>query len=195
MPDAVLREGDILLIEGDHAALDRIGRPGEAQRHRTGANWRGRQEARGCAIEAVIGEHSSLIGWSAQRLALFDRFDINLLAVSRKGQRLTERLGTITLRLGDVIVLQGNPDALPELLRDLGLLPLAERPILLGSVRRGLVPVLILLAAMGATALGRRPGADRLLRRGRGDGALQVVPLARGLRRRSTGRSWSCSPR
>ena len=43
------------------------------------------------------------------------------------------------------------------MLRELGVLPLAERPILLGSVRRGLVPVLILLAAMGATALGLLP--------------------------------------
>jgi di/tricarboxylate transporter len=109
------------------------------------------------AIEAVIGEHSILIGWSAQRLALYDRFNVNLLAVSRKGERLSQRLGAITLRLGDVIVLQGNRQALPEILRDLGLLPLAERPILLGTVRRGIVPVLILAGAMGSTALGLLP--------------------------------------
>jgi di/tricarboxylate transporter len=59
--------------------------------------------------------------------------------------------------LGDVLVLQGNPQRLPQILRELGALPLAERPILLGSVRRGIVPVLILLAAMGSAAGGLLP--------------------------------------
>ncbi len=158
LPDAVLREGDILLMEGAPEALDRL----VAQAKLSLTDERKPASKEGVAeevdaIEAVIGEHSSLIGWSAQRLALYDRFNVNLLAVSRKGERLTQRLGAITLRLGDVIVLQGHRRALPEILRDLGLLPLAERPILLGTVRRGIVPVLILTGAMGSTALGLLP--------------------------------------
>lgn len=158
LPDAVLREGDILLMEGAPEALDRL----VAQAKLSLTDKRKPASKQGAveevdAIEAVIGEHSILIGWSAQRLALYDRFNVNLLAVSRKGERLSQRLGAITLRLGDVIVLQGNRQALPEILRDLGLLPLAERPILLGTVRRGIVPVLILAGAMGSTALGLLP--------------------------------------
>jgi di/tricarboxylate transporter len=158
LPDAVLREGDILLMEGAPEALDRLVAQAKLSLtdERKPASKEGAAEEVD-AIEAVIGEHSSLIGWSAQRLALYDRFNVNLLAVSRKGERLTQRLGAITLRLGDVIVLQGNRRHLPEILRDLGLLPLAERPILLGTVRRGIVPVLILIGAMGSTALGLLP--------------------------------------
>ena len=37
-------------------------------------------------------------------------------------------------------MLQGAPALLPGMLRDLGVLPLAERPVLLGSLRNGLVP-------------------------------------------------------
>lgn len=159
LPDAVLREGDILLMEGAPEALDRLVAQAKlslTDQRKPAASKQGAAEEVD-AIEAVIGEHSILIGWSAQRLALYDRFNVNLLAVSRKGERLSQRLGTITLRLGDVIVLQGNRQALPEILRDLGLLPLAERPILLGTVRRGIVPVLILAGAMGSTALGLLP--------------------------------------
>jgi di/tricarboxylate transporter len=159
LPDAVLREGDILLMEGAPEALDRLVAQAKlslTDQRKPAASKQGAVEEVD-AIEAVIGEHSILIGWSAQRLALYDRFNVNLLAVSRKGERLSQRLGTITLRLGDVIVLQGNRQALPEILRDLGLLPLAERPILLGTVRRGIVPVLILAGAMGSTALGLLP--------------------------------------
>ncbi len=156
LPDLKLREGDILLIEGAHEALDRLasqakfsltderdaieGQPGDIE-----------------AIEAVIAADSPLIGWSAQRLALYDRFKVNLLAVSRRGERQTERLRQITLQLGDVIVLQGNRRTLPETLREIGCLPLAERPIRLGSVRRGIVPLLILIIAMGSTAIGALP--------------------------------------
>ena len=155
LPDAVLREGDIMLIEGPPEPLDRI--VAQARLSVTGSRDAAGGGKSSTAIEAIIGEHSSLIGWSAQQLALYDRFNVNLLAVSRKGERITERLGAVTLRLGDILVLQGNPQRLPEILRELGALPLAERPILLGTVRRGIVPVLILLAAMGATAGGLLP--------------------------------------
>ena len=46
---------------------------------------------------------------------------------------------------------------MPGALRDLGILPLAERTVLLGSLRSGLIPVLILVIAMGSTATGALP--------------------------------------
>ena len=156
LPDVVLKEGDILMIEGSHEALDRLA--AQAKFSLTDDRESGDGQAGDIeAIEAVIAENSPLIGWSAQRLALYDRFKVNLLAVSRQGERQTERLGQITLKLGDVIVLQGNRVSLPETLREIGCLPLAERPILLGSVRRGIVPLFILIAAMGSTAVGLLP--------------------------------------
>jgi di/tricarboxylate transporter len=56
-------------------------------------------------------------------------------------------------------VLQGTREALPQALRELGCLPLAERPILLGKTRNGLVPLAILFLAMAATATGAVPVA------------------------------------
>ncbi len=159
LPDVVLREGDIVLLEGGPEALDRL----VAQE---GLSVTGDRDVKGdepsseiSAIEAVVGENSALIGWSARQLLLFDRFNINLLAISRRGSRISERLNDVRFRMGDVIVLQGERNALPGLLREFGCLPLAERSILLGSVRRGLVPLIILLAAMGSTATGVVPVA------------------------------------
>jgi di/tricarboxylate transporter len=158
LPDAVLKAGDIVLIEGSPDALDRL--VGRAKL-KVGGDRNAADDiisnAETVAVEAVVTESSSLIGWSAQHLLLYDRFNVNLLAVSRKGERLDQRLGTITLRFGDVVVLRGDRNALPQFLRDFSLLPLAERPLLLGSVRRGIVPLLILLAAMGSTAVGALP--------------------------------------
>ncbi|NWN27615.1 SLC13 family permease, partial [Escherichia marmotae] len=65
-------------------------------------------------IEAVIGTDSPLIGRTAGRLGLHERFGVNLIAVSRQGERLASRLGAIMLQAGDVIVLQGPLELLFE---------------------------------------------------------------------------------
>jgi di/tricarboxylate transporter len=174
LPDARLREGDLLLIEGDHTALDRLVA-------RAGLRLTGGREEEGAeatvAIEGVVAADSSLIGWSAEGLALFDRFRVNLLAVSRHGERLTEGPSRVRLQLGDVLVLQGGARALPGILHDLGVLPLAERPVLLGSLRNGLLPVLILVAAMGSTATGLLPVAIAFFAAAAAMLLLRVVPL------------------
>jgi len=156
-PDAMLKAGDRLIIEGDPAALDRL--VGRAKLSITGNRKLdgGDRKVEVGAIEAVVGETSSLIGWSAQSLLLYHRFNVNLLAVSRRGERLDRDPATIVFRLGDVLLLQGNMDSMPEFLREFRLLPLAARQLNIGSVRRGLVPLAILIAAMGATALGLLP--------------------------------------
>lgn len=159
LPDAKLEADDILMVEGDPQDLDRIVSLGKLKL--VGGK---RQPAKTAdeeigAIEAVIGNYSPFIGLSARQLALFEQSGVNLLAVSRRGERLTERLGSVVFQVGDVVVLQGNLKVLPDRLREFGCLPLAGREIRLGSVRRGAVPVAILFAAMGLTAFGVLPVA------------------------------------
>ncbi|MCR6502281.1 SLC13 family permease [Shinella sp. CPCC 101442] len=159
LPDVRLATGDTILMEGTASALDKVvsaagltlsGKPIRA----------GRGEADEIsAIEVVVGNESRLIDISARSIALFHSYGINLLAVSRQGQRLREKLSAVRLRPGDVIVIQGNNRTLPTLLPELGLLPLAQREILLGSPRKAIIPVLILIAAMAATAFGLVPVA------------------------------------
>ncbi len=158
LPDVVLDVGDTVILEGDPHALERIVASGKLKLesgHRVPEATRPQAEI--SSIEAVVGTNSPLIGFSAQASLLFERFGVNLLAVSRTGERLTERLGTITLRMGDMIVLQGNLADMPERLKTLDCLPLAERTLHLGKARRALLPVLILIAAMAMTAFGIMP--------------------------------------
>ncbi|MBA3043094.1 MAG: SLC13 family permease [Alphaproteobacteria bacterium] len=157
-PDMVLKENDTVLLEGASEPLDRI--VSQAKLSLSGKPI-GKSETKAsgeiAAIEAVISRDSALIGLSARELSLYNTYGVNLLAVSRKGKRIRERLGELTLRSGDVVVLQGQRQALPGLLLELGCLPLAEREILLGTSRSAIVPLGILVAAMGATALGFAP--------------------------------------
>jgi len=62
------------------------------------------------------------------------------------------RLRDITLQPGDVLVPKGNLGRFPDKLKELGILPLAEREIRVGNVRQGLLPMAILAGAMSLTA-------------------------------------------
>ncbi|MFT2215587.1 SLC13 family permease [Rhizobium giardinii] len=157
LPDMSLKEGDLLIIEGEQAALDRIVTEGKLRlSERTHDTEKGKVIN---SVEAIVGEHSPLIGLSVKEVALFESTGLNLLAVSRRDMRFTERLGEIKIRNGDVVVLQGDLQKLPDLLREWGCLPLVARDLKLGRVRNGLIPILILAATMGATALGGVPVA------------------------------------
>jgi di/tricarboxylate transporter len=104
-------------------------------------------------MEAVVTADSPLVDRSATQFKLYDRYQVNLLAVSRRGRRILHRLGSVRLRPGDVVVLQGNLATMPEALGDLRVLPLAERSLPLGRGRRGLLPIAVLAIAMILVAL------------------------------------------
>lgn len=176
LPDATLGEDDIVLLQGDPEALERAVARAQLALEGEDRPTDGAEPSDEIGVvEAVIGPGSILIGQSAGRMALHERFNINLLAVSRSGQRFTERLRDIKLRSGDVVVLQGTLPQMPERLRDLGCLPLAQRELRLGSIRRGIVPLSILGAAMLLTALGVLPVAVAFF------AAAVVTVLARAL--------------
>jgi len=155
-----LRKGDVLILEGEPDILERVIARDKLDLagHDRDLPEDSKDDDVG-VIEAVIGTNSALIGKTARRLRLQQNHGINLIAVSRHGKQLTQTLGEIALGAGDVIVLQGPLSLLPERLRTLGALPLAERSIRLGNSGRGWLPVAILAVAMFATAMGYVPVA------------------------------------
>ena len=177
LPDVALEADDILLLEGSPLALDRVVSQGKLKLSGDRSPSGTKPGAEVEAIEAVIGSESPLAGMSATRLALFNAHNINLLAVSRQGQRLKERLGDVTLQVGDIIVLQGSRKELPVFLQEFGCLPLAQREILLGTIRRAYLPLLVLLAAMGSTAVGILPVPIAFFAAALAMVVLRVIPL------------------
>lgn len=156
LPDMALKAGDVLLLEGPQNGLDSIINNGKLTLPE-GGKRREQPQAELSAVEAIVGKNSRLIGQSAKQLSLLDNSGLRLLALSRRDQRFVERLGDIRVQNGDVLVLQGDERFLPDLLREWDCLPLIARDVRLGSVRNGLVPALILAAAMAATAFAGVP--------------------------------------
>ncbi len=166
-PETELHEGDTLILGGEPDALerviagDRLAYEGEAR-----DMTRERSDSEGSSaggeigvIEAVVNSGARLEGQTAGGLNLQRIYGVNLIAMSRRGERLSRRLANIVLRAGDVVVLQGPLEAMPERLRELGCLPLAERDLRLGSKRARWLPISILGGAMFLTAMGWVPVA------------------------------------
>jgi di/tricarboxylate transporter len=149
-----LKAGDILILQGEPSALEKVVNGAGLKLSRDHAEHSEDTPTDDIGVmEAVITPESELIDRSPLQARLFDRFDINLLAVSRRGKRITGRLRTTALKAGDVVVLRGSLTTLPEALGALQLLPLAERKVAIGSNRSSLLPLVILLAAMALVAL------------------------------------------
>jgi di/tricarboxylate transporter len=144
-----LMAGDILVLEGPHDRLNAIFSRTPLVHARDGKKIEKdepKEETR--SIEAVIQSGSILAGRTAGRLQLQPQFGVNLLAVSRNGTRISDRLSELRLRAGDVLVLQAGESILPGALQALGALPLAERAVQVAGVRRRFLPLAILAVAM-----------------------------------------------
>jgi len=158
LPDASLKVGDTLLLRGDAAVLERVVAEGELDldgQHRPTQKEDALDPDQ--VSEAIIGPNSVLIGQSAGDIGLHARFGVNMIAISRAGERFTQRLRDIRLRAGDIVVIQGDEKQLPEKLMELSLLPLADRVVSLGSTRKAVLTVSIVLAAVVTLAFGLAP--------------------------------------
>jgi di/tricarboxylate transporter len=153
-----LQAGDILLIEGDTNALERVVKQsgmvmvGEAEL--SAENLRSERVG---MVEVVVTPGSRLEGRTARSLRLHTRYGLNLLGVARQGQPITERLGSVRLVAGDVLLLQGERESMPEAFQSLGCLPLAERELPLGRRSASIGAPIIFAGAILLVAFGVLP--------------------------------------
>lgn len=177
--NVVVKSGDALLIEGEQQALEGFVSRAQMNLIRDDRPVPIATASEEIAIvEAVIGRNSPLQGQSVRSSDLYGQHGINLLGVSRSGFQLTQHLRTAKLAPGDIILLQGAEQALPVALRALDLLPLAERQVQLGSVRRRFMPAVVLACAMTLVGLGLVPVAVAFF------GAAVVIVALGGLKMR-----------
>lgn len=110
-------------------------------------------------MEFAVMPDSMVIGRSATDIQLRNRYGINLLALSRQGQRSMSRLRSTDLRAGDVLLLQGAPEIMSEFASMAGCVPLAERPLHIPDRQKAATVIGIMIAAVAAAAFGLVPAA------------------------------------
>lgn len=80
-------------------------------------------------VEVVLREDSPLVGRTALETRLRNRYNANLVAVSRKGISSVDRLKHFKFNRGDVLLLQIPKSALQDTYSKMRCLPLAERGV------------------------------------------------------------------
>jgi di/tricarboxylate transporter len=126
--------------------------------------------------EMAVLPNAAIVGRSATDIRLRSRYHINLLAVSRQGRRSMARLRTMPIRAGDVLLLQGQPEALAEFASQFGCVPLAERALRLPDRRLTATAGGIMGAAVGGAAFGLLPAAISFAGGVLAAMALRVIP-------------------
>lgn len=125
-----LQAGDTLVLEADANALAKLVE--EANLEMVGApepDAKTLRSERVGVVEVVVTPGSRMEGRTARNLRLHTSYGVNLLGVSRQGERITESLGQVRFQAGDVLLLQGEKEAMPASFAALGCLPLAEREL------------------------------------------------------------------
>jgi di/tricarboxylate transporter len=128
-------------------------------------------------MELAVLPSSSITGRSASDMRLRLRYGLNLLALSREGARSIGRLRSMAIRPGDLLLMQGPPEALAEFAADSGCVPLAERELLIPNKRKIITASAIMALAVGTAAFGWLPTAISFALGVLASMALRTVPL------------------
>lgn len=156
--DEVLHVNDILIIEGDASSfrefIDQTGvKLTEGKKFRKDAV--GSEHI--AFAEAVVMADSPLAGQTSAGMKLRSRYGINLVAVSRKEEKIHRRLGKVIFRNGDVVMFQGREHLLWETVTSLGCLPLAKREVSLTSEKKVILSLGIFAASILLIVTGLLP--------------------------------------
>lgn len=127
--------------------------------------------------ELVVMPGAALVNRSATDIDLRTRYGINLLAISRQGQRSVKRLRSTLVKEGDVLLLQGEPESVSGFASQFGCLPLATRDIRVPKKGQALTASLIMAIAVATVAFGILPAAVSFVAAALAYTIFGIVPL------------------
>jgi len=149
----VIKKNDLIVIEGGPDAIDQF--VGAA-----GLEYAGSEKYQGITsdatvlMEAVVPEGARIAGRSALDVRLLYRRGVILLGISRKGRPIRERVRKAPVKAGDILLLLGPEDQLPDVVNWLGCFPLAERGLEIPQREKAWMAIGIFGAAILAASIG-----------------------------------------
>jgi len=127
-------------------------------------------------MELAVLPGATIGGRSATDISLRTRYGLNLLAISRHGQRSMRRLRSVALRSGDLLLIQGRKTEILQFAADKGCVPLAERELRIPNRRKAIEASVIMTLAVGGAAFGLLPAAIAFATGVLASMALRTVP-------------------
>ena len=147
----VVRKNDLVVLEGSPDAIDQfIGAAGLA--HVGSDRHAGITSDAGTVMEVVVPDGARIAGRSALQSRLLYRHGVTLLGISRKGQRIRQRVRKEPIRAGDILLLLGPEEQIGDVVEWLGCLPLAERGLEITQRGKAWTAVAVFAAAIVAAS-------------------------------------------
>ncbi|WP_340150872.1 SLC13 family permease [uncultured Sneathiella sp.] len=151
--NAEIRAGDVLVVDAVAKSIDqfrgamKLEFDGEKRHEKAASGGMG-------LMEFVVPRYARIEGRSAMSLRLLTRHGVTLLGVSRQGEKFRERVRKLDIQAGDILILLGPVDRVPEVAQWLGVLPLAERGLSVTQYRRAGLATGIFAAGIAAASFG-----------------------------------------
>lgn len=162
-PSLKLAAGDVLVVNGPVAALVKV-RETEGIDIRPDVKFSDKELRADDReiLEVIVTPLSELRGHRIQDLDLPARFGVAVLAINRHGRRLRDKLKTVRLETGDILLVQGHREAMETLRQSPDFAVFGEPNTVPHRGKKGLLVFAFLLLGI-------------LL------GALEIIPLSAGL--------------
>ncbi|MDD3800316.1 MAG: SLC13 family permease, partial [Novosphingobium sp.] len=121
--DIVIAPGDLLLLEADFAQIEHLREHGDlVMPYALSAGGTG-----GERVEAVVMPDSLLLGSRIADVGIFAEHALHVAGLASRRHRIEGSFADLQIGVGDVLILEGDRDALRDTLSDCSLLPLSRR--------------------------------------------------------------------
>ncbi|MEM7022072.1 MAG: SLC13 family permease [Pseudomonadota bacterium] len=171
-----VKSGDTLVVEASQAALGKI--VGALGLEYVSDGPSAKSDDVGL-MEVVVPTGARIEGRSALSVRLLYRQGINLLGVSRQGKKFRNRVRKLEIQAGDILLLLGPTDRLPEVANWLGCLPLAGRSQEVMQHDKAGLAMGVFAVAIGLASIGALDITVALAAAAVGFIILNIVPIRR----------------
>lgn len=99
-------------------------------------------------FEVVIPANSKLIGSTVKSVGFRQRYGMVVVAISRSGETITQKIGTVSLQIGDLLVVQASPDNFKDFHDNHNLIVLDEHIHNPNRLRKGYITIGLFILAV-----------------------------------------------
>lgn len=143
-----IRANDILLVEGDLDNLIKVKETKGIQIMADAILSKDLVTENIRLAEMLVIRTSNMIGRTVKEVEFLRRYGLVVIAISRHGETLRSKIGSIQIQLGDLLLVQGSAQSLEQLRHSNNLALLDEFQPILFKKRKGIIAVVCFITAI-----------------------------------------------
>ena len=153
----VLQAGDRLLMQGEWTPIEGVRKQLKLDHDRVAPDLEGNADAERRHAEVMVAPGSSLVGHTIAGMRFGHTYRLRVHGLQRLRAPLRQRIDHIPLAVGDILLVDATEAAIATLRGEPGLVVLGERAQQRVDVRRAWTSIAVMVAVIGAAALGWLP--------------------------------------